>query len=50
MLEVRRALLHGLFSWIACPLDMQPMKIVKPQTDRFAIACSELDAFDALAT
>ena len=50
MQSVRRNLVHGLFSWVACPLDLQPLEIVKRGADRMAIACDELDAvaaFDA---
>lgn len=45
--SLRRNLVHGLFSWVACPLDLQPLEIVKPGADRMAIACDELDALRA---
>ena len=47
MHRVRCNLVHGLFSWVACPLNLQPLEIVKPQADRMAIACEELGALEA---
>lgn len=42
MHRVRQNLIHGLFSWVACPLDMQPLEIVKPGADRMALAYEDL--------
>ena len=47
MLMVRRNLLNGLFSWVACPLDMQPLEVVKPTVERMATACDDLEAVSA---
>lgn len=47
-LSYRRHTMYGLFGWVACPLDMQPMEVVKPCTDRFAVAAVDLETAKAL--
>lgn len=48
-LSYRRHTMYGLFAWVACPLDMQPMEVVKPCADRFAVATVDLETAKALA-
>jgi hypothetical protein len=48
-LSYRRHTMYGLFGWVACPLDMQPMEVVKLCADRFAVATIDLETAKALA-
>ncbi len=45
--EYRRHLFHG-FTWIVCPLEMQPEDVSTANTERFATAIEDLDAFAVL--
>lgn len=46
-LEYRRHLFHG-FTWIVCPVEMQPEDVCTANTARFAAAIEDLDAFATL--
>lgn len=48
-LSYRQHTMYGLFAWVTCPLDMQPMEVVKPCADRFAVAAIDLETVKALA-